>query len=494
MGNEKRELYGFLSECFLDADGDRDGRIGPDEFDFLIEKAAAIPRRFGLAPSWSEAYGNISNRMQARQQMFKAMNVDHTGKIGLEEWIRFSIAHITEKVRSMDNTMDFQHLEKHGQEEMVKYCAVAVRDPHSEQYKSLYEHLFKTFVESDVDENGAIGRDRFDVLIEDAAKAPRAVGLAPSTSETYVSEAHKKVARDQMFQAMDTNGTGLITFQKFLAWSVEHIAGKVAAQRGEQTPWGGGCPWQCDKTEFKKFCKASVTNPSGSERKELYGFLSECFLDADGDRDGLISPEEFDFLVEKAASLPRRFGLAPSWPEAYGDLQHRMQARQQMFKAMNVDHTGKIGLEEWVRFAIAHITEKVRSMDNTIDFQHLERCGQEEMVKYCAAAVRDPHSEQYKSLYEHLFKTFVESDVEENGAIRREQFDVLIEDAAKAPRVVGLAPSSSQTYATEAHKNAARDQMFQAMDTNGTGLITFDKFLAWSVEHIAGKVQAYGMK
>jgi len=261
-----------------------------------------------------------------------------------------------------------------------------------------------------------------------------------------------------------------------------------------ETPWGGGCPWQCEKTEFKRWCKAAIENPMGNEKRELYGFLSECFLDADGDRDGRIGPDEFDFLIEKAAAIPRRFGLAPSWSEAYGDISNRMQARQQMFNAMNVDHTGKIGLEEWIRFSIAHITEKVRSMDNTMDFQHLEKHGQEEMVKYCAVAVRDPHSEQYKSLYEHLFKTFVESDVEENGAIRREQFDVLIEDAAKAPRVVGLAPSSSQTYATEAHKNAARDQMFQAMDTNGTGLITFDKFLAWSVEHIAGKVQAYGMK
>merc|ERR1712070_1172149 len=391
-----------------------------------------------------------------------------------------------------DNTMDFQHLERCGQEEMVKYCAAAVRDPHSEQYKSLYEHLFKTFVESDVEENGAIRREQFDVLIEDAAKAPRVVGLAPSSSQTYATEAHKNAARDQMFQAMDTNGTGLITFDKFLAWSVEHIAGKVAAQRGEQTPWGGGCPWQCDKTEFKKFCKASVTNPSGSERKELYGFLSECFLDADGDRDGLISPEEFDFLVEKAASMPRRFGLAPSWIECYGGVPQRQQARTQMFQQMDRSKRGKIGMEEWVSFSIAHITEKVRGMDwTTMDFAHLDKTGPAPFVKFLEKALSDKSSEEYKSLYEHLFKTFVESDAEEKGTISFEQFDILIEDAAQAPRALGLAPSSDQAYPSAGHKRSARQQMFQQMDVNNPGTITFDKFLTWAMNHIGLKVNEY---
>merc|ERR1712070_366882 len=108
---------------------------------------------------------------------------------------------------------------------------------------------------------------------------------------------------------------------------------------------------------------------------------------------------------------------------------------------MDTDNSGKIGLEEWGKFAIGHITEKGRTMNNVLDFQHLEMRSQDEFVNYCAAAVSNPGSEEYKSLYEHLLKTFVESDVEEAGAIRRQQFDILIEDAARAPRVVGLGPT-----------------------------------------------------
>jgi len=419
--------------------------------------------------------------------MFDQMDTDHTGKIRLEEWVNFAIAHITEKVRTMKDVLDFQHLEKARPEDFVKYCGVAVSNRGSEEYKSLYEHLFKTFVESDVEENGAIRRSQFDVLIEDAAKAPRILGLAPSAAQAYPTEMDKIAARDQLFMAMDTQRRGFVSFSDFLNWTVQHVGGKVL----NYTPWGGGCPWQSDKTEFKQFCKMAIHNPSGKERKELYGFLSECFLDADGDRDGVVGADEFDFLVEKAASLPRRFGLAPSWVEYYGNMETRLRARKQMFDQMDTDHTGKIRLEEWVQFAIAHITEKVRTMKDVLDFQHLEKARPEDFVRYCDVAVSNRASEEYKSLYEHLFKTFVESDVEENGAIRRSQFDVLIEDAAKAPRILGLAPSSAQAYPTERDKIAARDQLFMAMDTQRRGFVSFSDFLNWSVQHIAGKVNTY---
>ena len=44
--------------------------------------------------------------------MFAQMDTDHSGKIGLEEWVKLAIMHITEKVRTMQDVMDFQLLEK----------------------------------------------------------------------------------------------------------------------------------------------------------------------------------------------------------------------------------------------------------------------------------------------------------------------------------------------------------------------------------------------
>ena len=41
----------FLTECFKDADTDRDEFNNTDEFDLLVGKAAAMPHRYGIAPS-----------------------------------------------------------------------------------------------------------------------------------------------------------------------------------------------------------------------------------------------------------------------------------------------------------------------------------------------------------------------------------------------------------------------------------------------------------
>merc|ERR1711990_1345984 len=134
---------------------------------------------------------------------------------------------------------------------------------------------------------------------------------------------------------------------------------------------------------------------------------------------------------------------------------------------------------------MAHITEKARQLNmGALDFAHLEGAGQEQFVSYLETAIANRHSEEFKALYEHLFKTFVESDKDEKGAITIDQFDILIEDAAQAPRKMGLAPPSDQAYPTPQHKRQARQAEFDAMDSDRTGTITFDEFLNWCLTHI----------
>jgi Ca2+-binding EF-hand superfamily protein len=262
----------------------------------------------------------------------------------------------------------------------------------------------------------------------------------------------------------------------------------------KQSSWGGGCAWQADKVSFKNFCvravNGSVTSP---ERKQLYSYLVECFLDADGDRDGLVNASEFDFLLEHAASLPRRFGLAPSWVECYGDVAGRAAARKEMFHHMDAHQTGSIGMEEWVEFTMAHITDKVRTLQpETVDFCHLEKSTQEEFVLFLKSAMRDRHSEEFKSLYEHLLKTFVEQDRLMKGCIGFEEFDSLIEAAARAPRTLGLAPETQDLYQSSTHRQQVRLEIFDTMDRDKTGTITFNDYLNWALGHIASKVQQFG--
>merc|ERR1719201_2032472 len=109
-------------------------------------------------------------------------------------------------------------------------------------------------------------------------------------------------------------------------------------------------------------------------------------------------------------------------------------SRKEMFQQM-AQGRGKIGMEQWMSFAMAHIAEKVKTIDwDTMDFANLEKAGAEEFLGFLATAVQDAKSEQYKALYEFLFKTFVNSDPFTSGTIKRSEFDILIEEAASAPR------------------------------------------------------------
>jgi len=137
----------------------------------------------------------------------------------------------------------------------------------------------------------------------------------------------------------------------------------------------GACPWATECVAFKQWVQDAVTQ-KGAAREELYAFLVECFRDADSDRDGFLNSEEFDFVVEKAAALPRRFGLAPSWKAMYGDISARHAGRLELFRQIDTGRKGIIGIDDWVQYAFKHISGKVRTMPmRTLDFQHLEASG-----------------------------------------------------------------------------------------------------------------------
>merc|ERR1712048_455610 len=97
-------------------------------------------------------------------------------------------------------------------------------------------------------------------------------------------------------------------------------------------------------------------------------------------------------------------------------------------------------------------------------------------------------SEEYKELYAFLYKNFVEADLDQKGAVTFEQFDVLVEKSARAPRSLGLAPTSDSMFRTAEDRMASRKQLFQAMDADGSGTITFDEYLQYTLLHIAEKV------
>lgn len=98
---EYKELYDFLLKCFVQADTNHDGTVGPSEFDTMIELASSAPRRFGFAPSSSILFSGDDERRKARAQMLLAMDTDKSGSISFDEWLSFCYGHICEKAKEL---------------------------------------------------------------------------------------------------------------------------------------------------------------------------------------------------------------------------------------------------------------------------------------------------------------------------------------------------------------------------------------------------------
>merc|ERR1712081_98007 len=111
----------------------------------------------------------------------------------------------------------------------------------------------------------------------------------------------------------------------------------------------------------------------------------------------------------------------------------------------------------------------------------------EDFIWFVKKAVQDQKSYSYSEMYHCLLKMFVDADTNKDGLVSKSSFSKLIDAAASLPRAYGYAPEDSESYKTEAEKDAARQKMFDSMDLKSTGVITFDEWLKFCREHIAAK-------
>merc|ERR1712208_139865 len=66
------------------------------------------------------------------------------------------------------------------------------------------------------------------------------------------------------------------------------------------------------KEDFIWFVKKATTDKKSDAHAELYHCLLKMFVDADTNKDGLVSKTSFSKLIDMAASIPRICGYAPA--------------------------------------------------------------------------------------------------------------------------------------------------------------------------------------
>lgn len=242
-----------------------------------------------------------------------------------------------------------------------------------------------------------------------------------------------------------------------------------------------------DKISFARFVKAAAGSTTSPEYIALYKFLLKCFTDADKDFNGRIDAEEFDHLVEKAATAPRLFGYAPSTTTMYENDELKRSARKKMFTAMDEENKGSLGFEPWLAYCYDHIRHKAATLEINPSDTAISR-NKETYINYMKKAIIKP-SPEYKELYLFLLKCFTEADANMDGRIGPYEFDLLIETASATPRQFSLAPTTEEMYASTEERTRTRQEIFKEMDGNKDGFISFDEWLKFSFAHIYEKVK-----
>ena len=90
------------------------------------------------------------------------------------------------------------------------------------------------------------------------------------------------------------------------------------------------------KEDFIWFVKKATTDKKSYSHSEMYHSLLKMFVDADTNKDGLVSRASFSNLIDEAAAMPRAYGYAPADSDLWKDQQEKDTQRQRMFDSMDL--------------------------------------------------------------------------------------------------------------------------------------------------------------
>merc|ERR1711917_152697 len=161
------------------------------------------------------------------------------------------------------------------------------------------------------------------------------------------------------------------------------------------------------KEDFIWFVKKAVQDKKSFSHSELWDSLLKLFVDADTNRDGLVSKGSFSKLIDEAATMPRAYGFAPADADLYKTEAEKDAARQKMFDSMDLKSTGVITFDEWLKFCREHIAAKTATLDAHPIIDH--------------GSVDD-----YK-------KIFTEHDVEKEGFVKNTTFPSMMHEFLATP-------------------------------------------------------------
>merc|ERR1711988_1371944 len=105
------------------------------------------------------------------------------------------------------------------------------------------------------------------------------------------------------------------------------------------------------KEDFLRAITVAISDRKSPEFTRLYEFLLTVFVEEDHECRGVVDREGFWRLVNRAAAVPRQFGLAP--PSASAD---RME---ELYRTMEDPRLQGITFRKFLEWSVKHLQTKV---------------------------------------------------------------------------------------------------------------------------------------
>merc|ERR1711955_101647 len=185
------------------------------------------------------------------------------------------------------------------------------------------------------------------------------------------------------------------------------------------------------KEDFIWFVKKAVNDKKSYSHSEMYHSLLKLFVDADTNKDGLVSKASFSKLIDAAAEMPRAYGYAPADSELYKTEAEKDASRQKMFDSMDLKSTGVITFDEWLKFSREHIASKTATMD---PHPIIDQGSVDEYKKFIKAAIEDSNSAESLELYWYMLEIFTEHDTDKDGIIKLAEFPAMMKEFLATPK------------------------------------------------------------
>merc|ERR1712208_126464 len=177
------------------------------------------------------------------------------------------------------------------------------------------------------------------------------------------------------------------------------------------------------KEDFIWFVKKAVTDKKSYSHSEMYHSLLKLFVDADTNKDGLVSRGSFSTLIDQAAALPRAYGYAPTDADMWKNQEEKELARQKMFDSMDLKTTGVITFDEWVKFCQDHILAK----SATLEPHPILDCDNMEKFKDFVRKAVQPGTAEHTELYWFLLESFTDCVTDMDGIVLADDFSGMLD-------------------------------------------------------------------